>query len=126
HSFPTRRSSDLELAPNLPDAIYADEKRLRQVLLNLLDNAIKFTDHGKVLLRVELVRPGRLRFLVQDTGIGIAPDQLGAVFQPFEQAGDQRRRAQGSGLGLAISREFVRLMGGSIQVSSELGVGTCF
>jgi PAS domain S-box-containing protein len=115
-----------ELAPNLPDAIYADEKRLRQVLLNLLDNAIKFTDHGKVLLRVELVRPGRLRFLVQDTGIGIAPDQLGAVFQPFEQAGDERRRAQGSGLGLAISREFVRLMGGSIQVSSELGVGTCF
>jgi PAS domain S-box-containing protein len=115
-----------ELAPNLPDAIYADEKRLCQILLNLLDNAIKFTDHGKVLLRVELVRPGRLRFLVQDTGIGIAPNQLGAVFQPFEQVGDERRRTQGSGLGLAISHEFVRLMGGSIQVSSELGAGTSF
>ncbi|MDR5805791.1 PAS domain S-box protein [Caballeronia sp. LZ001] len=113
-------------APNLPRAISVDEKRLRQVLLNLLVNAVKFTDQGEVSLAVSEIWPGRLRFEVKDTGIGISPDRLDVIFQPFEQAGELTRRSGGAGLGLAISRQLVRMMGSDIHVASSLGRGSAF
>ncbi len=115
-----------DLGADLPQEILADERRLRQVLLNLLSNAIKFTDHGRVVLRVRFAAPARLCCEVQDTGVGIAADQVEAIFEPFQQAGDTRRRLAGTGLGLAISRQYVRLMGGDIQVESQLGQGSTF
>ncbi|WP_218568967.1 ATP-binding protein [Pseudomonas sp. 2FE] len=120
----------LEAAAELPAVLTADEKRLRQVLLNLLSNAVKFTDRGQVTLRV--TQQGRsngevsLRFEVVDSGVGIAPDQLGAIFQPFEQVGELSRRAGGTGLGLAISRQLVRMMDSDIQVESGPGQGSKF
>jgi signal transduction histidine kinase/DNA-binding NarL/FixJ family response regulator len=119
-----------ETATDLPTAVTADEKRLRQVLLNLLSNAVKFTDRGQVTLRVS--QQGRsngeasLRFEVIDNGVGIAPEQLGAIFQPFEQVGEQSRRAGGTGLGLPISRQLVRMMDSEIQVESSPGQGSRF
>jgi signal transduction histidine kinase/CheY-like chemotaxis protein len=120
------------LAPDLPAAVTIDETRLRQVLLNLLGNAVKFTDHGTVTLRV-LAAPGgtdngtvTLRFEVVDTGIGMSAQQLGRLFHPFEQVSDMPWRAGGTGLGLAISQQLVRLMGGNIEVASEPGRGSSF
>ena len=115
-----------DMAPDVPQCVHADEKRLRQVLLNLLSNAVKFTDRGQVALRVRFTPPSRLRFDVRDTGVGISTDQLHAIFQPFEQVGDMQRRLGGTGLGLAISRQYVRLMGGEIQVESRSGQGSTF
>jgi PAS domain S-box-containing protein len=115
-----------DLAPDLPQWIRADEKRLRQILLNLLSNAVKFTERGRITLRVRLAPSNRLCFEVQDTGIGIAFDQLKSIFEPFEQAGDMQRRLAGTGLGLTISRQYVRLMGGDIQVESQVGRGSTF
>jgi signal transduction histidine kinase/CheY-like chemotaxis protein len=127
-----------ELAPGLPAAVSIDETRLRQVLLNLLGNAVKFTDSGKVSLRVLPVPPAdvadgqdgqataRLRFEVADSGIGMTPQQVGRLFQPFEQVASAQRREGGTGLGLAISQELVRLMGGRIAVASEPGKGSTF
>lgn len=115
-----------ELAPELPIWVRADERRLRQVLLNLLSNAVKFTDHGSIRLRVCMTTTGLIRFEVHDTGIGIGADQLEAIFMPFEQVGEMQRRLGGTGLGLAISRQFVRLMGGEIQVESRLEEGSTF
>jgi len=109
----------------LPTAIRADEKRLRQVLLNLLGNAIKFTEAGKVALKVSQHK-GKLRFQVEDTGVGIAAGQLEAIFLPFQQTGSVKRQAEGTGLGLAISRTWVELMGGELHVKSELGQGSTF
>ena len=114
------------LEPDLPVCVRADERRLRQVLLNLLSNAVKFTDRGRITLCVGMSEAGRIRFEVQDTGIGIGADQLEAIFMPFEQVGDARRRFGGTGLGLAISRQFVRLMGGDIRVESRVGQGSTF
>ena len=111
---------------DLPETVVGDELRLRQALLNLLGNAVKFTDRGQVRLTVERTALGRLRFGVEDTGIGIAADQLETIFQPFDQLGDAFRRLGGSGMGLAISRRIVRLMGGDIQVTSRPGQGSCF
>jgi PAS domain S-box-containing protein len=116
----------VETAPDLPEGIRADEKRLRQVLLNLLANAVKFTDRGQVTLKVRTVSATRLRFDIQDTGIGIGPDQLKNLFHPFEQAGSAQQRAGGTGLGLAISRQLVRMMGDDIRVESQLGQGSTF
>ncbi len=122
----------------LPDIVLADEKRLRQVLLNLLGNAVKFTDQGYVTLRVTAqgegapeIHPSReasilLHFEVEDTGIGISPDQLENVFQPFEQVSEADRRAEGTGLGLAISQQIMQLIGGQLQVKSEPGHGSTF
>ncbi|MCB0018513.1 MAG: response regulator, partial [Anaerolineales bacterium] len=111
-----------EPAPNLPPFVYADEKRLRQVLLNLLGNAVKFTEHGSVTLRVSNKQGGDsaplLHFEVEDTGPGIPADQQERIFRPFEQVGDSQQREQGIGLGLVISRQLVELMGGKIQVES--------
>lgn len=107
-----------------------DEKRLRQVLLNLLGNAVKFTDHGQLSLRIRRLPNGNggahLRFEVEDTGIGIAEDQLEAVFKPFEQSGTEPRGDGGTGLGLAISRDLVRLMDSDIHVNSQPGQGSVF
>ena len=120
----------VDVAPDVPEKVIADETRLRQVLLNLLSNAVKFTERGEVALRVRVMHAGALRatlrFDVQDTGVGLREDQLEKIFCPFEQVGDARRRTVGSGLGLAISRQLVRLMGGDIQVASEPGRGADF
>ena len=113
-------------APDLPAAIRADERLLRQTLLNLLSNAVKYTDSGQVTLRVIFLPPSRLRFAVEDTGVGIAADQLEAIFRPFGQVGAARLHAGGSGLGLTISREFVRRLGGDILVESRVGAGSTF
>jgi signal transduction histidine kinase/CheY-like chemotaxis protein len=115
-----------ELASDLPAGIHCDERRLRQVLLNLLTNAVKFTDSGQVVLRVGRVGPSRFSFAVEDTGIGIAPNELELIFQPFEQVGDLQRRLGGTGLGLAISRQLVRYLGGDIVVESRVGKGSIF
>lgn len=121
---------------DLPPAVLADETRLRQVLLNLLGNAVKFTDKGQVVLRVGPAGEDRpalresglaaIRFEIEDTGQGLRPDQLGRLFQPFEQVGDDASRHEGTGLGLAISRQLVRLMGRDLDVSSEPGKGSVF
>jgi len=133
---------DVQLDPNLPTGIRADEKRLRQVLLNLLGNAIKFTEQGSVNFTVEVIgngewvigkekRPNQLpitkiRFEVTDTGMGIASEQIEKIFLPFEQVGNQKRQTEGTGLGLAISQKIVNLMGSQIQVKSEFGKGSTF
>ncbi len=113
-------------SPELPIGIRADEKRLRQVLINLLSNAIKFTDEGSVTFIVSFATEGKIRFEIRDTGTGIAQDQLQAIFQPFEQVGDRRRQIQGTGLGLAISKRIVELMGSTIEVQSQMNVGSVF
>ncbi|CAE6773723.1 hybrid sensor histidine kinase/response regulator [Paraburkholderia domus] len=115
-----------ELAPDLGCAVRADERRLRQVLLNLLANAVRFTDAGWVSLQVTRAPSGAVRFCVQDSGIGIPADKLGAIFRPFEQTGSPERRAGGAGLGLAISQQFVRAMGGEIRVESVVAHGSAF
>ena len=115
----------VERAEGLPTVVLGDEGKLRQVLLNLLGNAMKFTESGSVRLRVAW-EDGRAAFDVEDTGRGIAPDEMEKLFVPFEQTESGRSEADGTGLGLAISREMVRLMGGDIRVSSRVGVGTSF
>ncbi|BAY92898.1 MULTISPECIES: ATP-binding protein [unclassified Tolypothrix] len=116
---------------NLPEGISADEKRLRQVLINLLGNAIKFTDRGRVMLRVSCQTEAveqmvKLNFTVADTGVGIASEDISKLFQAFEQVGEQNRKVEGTGLGLAISQQIVNLMGGQIEVKSQQGVGSDF
>ncbi len=120
-----------ETAADLPQVVRADETRLRQVLLNLLNNAAKFTDRGQVTFRVSCLpcedeSQARLRFEVQDTGIGISTDELNSIFQAFKQVGDVDRRSGGTGLGLVISRQLVQLMGSDIGVESQLDVGSRF
>jgi PAS domain S-box-containing protein len=108
------------------DWVLLDTLRATQVLVNLLSNAIKFTDKGRVVLSVEQ-RDGRLLFAVTDTGVGISPEQQSRVFTAFEQADSSTtRKFGGTGLGLSISSQLAAAMGGSISVSSELGVGSCF
>ena len=115
----------LELDPALPQAVRVDPLRLRQVLSNLLSNAVKFTDKGHILLVVSRRAP-RLCFEVVDSGLGIAPDQLARLFQPFQQADAPSMRRGGSGLGLALSSHLVELMGGTLGVESKVGEGSRF
>jgi signal transduction histidine kinase/ActR/RegA family two-component response regulator len=111
----------------VPRRVLGDAVRLRQVLLNLLDNAVKFSDAGQVLLRVGNAGPGMLRFEVSDTGMGISPEGMRKLFAPFSQVdASMTRRFGGTGLGLAICKRLVELMGGQIGVDSEPGVGTTF
>ena len=117
----------LMMAPDLPDGIWGDADRLTQVIINLLGNAAKFTRKGEVALRATLVAPQRLRIEVQDTGCGIAAEQVASVFDRFSRLTDQTRREYGgTGLGLSISQHLVQIMGGEIGVSSRLGVGSVF
>ncbi|HEY9874289.1 MAG TPA: AAA family ATPase, partial [Candidatus Obscuribacterales bacterium] len=125
----------------LPAYIQADEKRLRQVIINLLGNAVKFTTTGGVTLKAALIENDlqaqntsndsqikncKIRFQVEDTGVGIAPEQLIKIFLPFEQVGETVRTTEGTGLGLAISRQLVEVMGGELKVESSLGKGSVF
>ncbi|HEY9709486.1 MAG TPA: ATP-binding protein, partial [Oculatellaceae cyanobacterium] len=109
----------------LPKAIRADEKRLRQALINLLGNAVKFTEKGYVTFKVGYHNE-KLRFQVEDTGIGIAPEQLEEIFLPFQQVGEKSRKTEGTGLGLSISRQLVQMMGGELKVKSTLGQRSIF
>jgi signal transduction histidine kinase/FixJ family two-component response regulator len=148
-------------AANLPTGVTGDDKRLRQVLINLLGNAIKFTDNGGVTFQVEVIEnrqwvignrkeefptpnsplptphsplptPNypfpitKIRFKIQDTGVGMSPTQIEKIFLPFEQVGNSAHQTEGTGLGLAISQKIVELMGSSIQVKSKFGVGSVF
>lgn len=123
-----------EVAPDVPPRLRGDPLRLQQVLLNLMGNAVKFTARGRVALRVDTVASVgeagqglRLRFMVQDTGLGMTADQMSRLFQPFTQAdASTSRRFGGTGLGLAISRQLVERMGGRIDVASEPGHGSTF
>ncbi|WP_425044468.1 ATP-binding protein [Primorskyibacter sp. S87] len=120
----------MKLASDLPEKIRGDDGRIRQVLLNLIGNAIKFTEQGYVTIRVSVVEESTNCLLgidVEDTGIGIAPDKIETIFERFAQAdAATTRRFGGTGLGLTISRMLVEAMGGRIDVTSNLGVGSCF
>jgi PAS domain S-box-containing protein len=109
----------------LPALVSGDERRLRQVLTNLLDNAIKYTERGGIELRV-CRHEGRTRFAVEDSGIGIPPSQLGRVFEVFHQVREGDRTRDGTGLGLAICKRLVALMGGELRVDSTPGAGSRF
>jgi PAS domain S-box-containing protein len=121
---------NIDLGLQLPSRVMVDGQRLRQVLLNLLSNALKFTDIGSVDLSVRLLGlqegQARLSFEVSDSGIGIAEHQLARLFQPFEQVVDDSRCLGGTGLGLSISQQLMREMGSEIHVHSEFGVGSRF
>ncbi len=114
----------------LPQAIHADEKRLRQILINLLGNAIKFTETGEVTFTIKVLKVAdnlnKIRFHVEDSGVGMTPEQLTKIFLPFEQVGDKNKQAEGTGLGLAISCKLAKLMGSEIQVDSIFGTGSKF
>ncbi len=114
------------IAPEVPAMVVTDPLRLRQILFNLVSNAVKFTEHGLISLRVKAL-DGCLVFEVEDQGIGIAEDDLERIFSSFEQAeAATTRRYGGTGLGLAISRRLARLMGGDLNVRSRPGLGSCF
>jgi signal transduction histidine kinase/CheY-like chemotaxis protein len=136
---PRARDKGVELytdvAPDVPQAVIGDELRIRQVVNNLVSNAVKFTEHGSITMALqylgETVREGertaRLRIRVSDTGIGIPPESLSRIFEEFTQAdGSITRRYGGTGLGLAISKKLVEMMGGQIGVQSEPGKGSSF
>ncbi|MDJ0555800.1 MAG: CHASE2 domain-containing protein [Microcoleaceae cyanobacterium MO_207.B10] len=110
----------------LPKNVRIDEKRLRQVLINLLGNGIKFTEKGVVKLKVNRRKNDLIRFEIQDTGIGMTPEQSQRLFNPFEQVGEGKFQSEGTGLGLAISQKIVQLMGDQIRFHSEYGVGSVF
>jgi signal transduction histidine kinase/DNA-binding NarL/FixJ family response regulator len=126
--------------PMLPISVDADEKRLRQVLINLLGNAIKFTDKGSVTFKVGIIESStienieentlnslkKIRFQIIDTGVGMSEEQREKIFTPFEQVGDTKRMVEGTGLGLAISLKIVEMMGSQIRVTSKLGAGSQF
>ena len=106
--------------------IRADERKVKQVLLNLLSNALKFTpEGGQVVVRAR-VHNGETEISVTDTGVGIAPEDLATVFEEFRQVGTASKRVEGTGLGLAISRKFIELHGGKIWVESQVGLGSTF
>ena len=147
------RAKDVELIyqplTHIPTIMHGDEKRLRQVLLNLLGNAVKFTDRGNVSFSVsaQSCEPSsshsindainaitkqnhsqnyKIRFAIADTGVGIEPDKLEDIFLPFQQVGDHARRYSGTGLGLPICQKIVEMMGGKLQVESNLNQGSTF
>jgi len=109
----------------LPIIVHTDEKRLRQVLLNLLSNAVKFTEKGKVVFKI-IYYEEKIRFEVEDTGMGVPTDQLEAIFLPFRQIGDLSPQMEGTGLGLSIAKQLVEMMGGQLQVESLVGTGSIF
>lgn len=118
-------SFNWEQVTAVPEAVHCDPRRLRQVLTNLLDNAIKYTPAGGVVLKTGIVGE-RARFAVEDTGIGIAPEHLGDIFKVFHQVKNAAALAEGTGLGLAICQRLTRLLGGELQVGSVAGKGSRF
>jgi CHASE2 domain-containing sensor protein/DNA-binding response OmpR family regulator len=127
------------ITDRLPTSVQIDEKRLRQVLINLLGNAIKFTDQGSVTFKVDVLEDApittdtdansaiaTLRFQIEDTGVGMLPEQLEKIFLPFEQVGESKQRPEGTGLGLTISQKIMALMHSQIRVQSHLGEGSLF
>lgn len=125
----------LEIGAGLPSSVVGDQLRIRQIISNLVNNAVKFTEQGEVTVSLEYLgerehgtdRQASLRFRVSDTGIGIAPENLRYIFEEFAQAdGSITRRYGGTGLGLSISKRLVELMGGQIYVESEVGKGSIF
>lgn len=117
----------LTLAPGCPAWVRGDPVRLRQMMINLIGNAIKFTATGSVQVLVSAVEPGSIRLAVKDTGIGIAPEKLQTIFDPFIQAdGSHTRHFGGTGLGLTITRRLSTLMGGRLWAESQPGRGSCF
>jgi CHASE2 domain-containing sensor protein/DNA-binding NarL/FixJ family response regulator len=115
----------------LPITIKADEKRLRQVLINLIGNAIKFTEKGEVSFYIRVIEKNKqnnykIRFEIIDSGVGMTQEQLNKIFLPFEQVGDKNKQTEGTGLGLAISRKITELMGSNLMVESSLGCGSKF
>ena len=106
--------------------VHADERKVKQVLLNLLSNALKFTPEGGRIEVRAAIRDGSAEIAVTDTGVGIAPEDQATVFEEFRQVGAASKRVEGTGLGLAISRKFIELHGGRIWVESELGKGSTF
>jgi PAS domain S-box-containing protein len=121
----------LDFDSNLPPYISTDEAKLRQILINLIGNAVKFTEKGQIVLRAkveeeEINSQYQLQIEVEDTGPGIAPEELEKLFVPFEQTSTGRKIRQGTGLGLSITKKFIQLMGGHITAISTVKVGTCF
>ena len=115
-----------DIIGRMPEVVHADERRLRQILINLLGNAVKFTDTGRVTLRASYLRE-MARFEIEDTGIGIDEANLSRIFMPFERSGQADGHGKaGTGLGLAISRMLTDLMGGEMQVRSQIGKGSTF
>ncbi len=117
----------------IPSGVRGDEKRLRQILLNLLSNAMKFTQHGSVTFSVcsqskqsGLSKEDSVYFKIEDTGLGIAKADIEKIFDPFQQVGKQSKMIEGTGLGLPISKKLVEIMGGELKVTSELGKGSIF
>ncbi|WP_069472384.1 ATP-binding protein [Candidatus Marithrix sp. Canyon 246] len=114
-----------EISENLPHAVITDDTRLRQILINLLGNAVKFTDKGKVVFKIHRYMD-KIRFQVEDTGCGIAYNELEVIFKPFQQVGNQKQMPQGTGLGLSISNKLVKIMESTLKVNSILSKGTVF
>ncbi|NRB41512.1 MAG: response regulator [Pseudomonadales bacterium] len=125
---------NFEFPPNLPEVVFVDDKRLRQILLNLLNNAVKFTDKGEVTFSInnltikksDKASFARMTFTVADTGIGIPKSKLNDIFVPYQQVENKITRAEGSGLGLTISKNLTELMGSKLHVKSEYGQGSRF
>ncbi|MDB9311948.1 response regulator [Spirulina sp. CS-785/01] len=131
-----------QVDPHIPQGVFADEKRLRQVLINLLGNSVKFTHQGSVTFQVQVLNSGEeekqslsgsphtattlIRFLIRDTGVGMNEQQLAKIFLPFEQVGAKSQQSEGTGLGLSICLKIVEMMGSEIKVESEEGVGSTF
>ncbi len=118
-------SFNYEKLSHLPIAIHADEKRLRQIIINLLDNAVKFTVKGRIVLKVGYYYD-KIRLQVEDTGTGIASQDLGKIFQPFQQIDEQKNHIDGTGLGLSITKKLIEGMGGKLHVKSNIGRGSIF
>jgi len=126
---PRAREKGLEIAwasPAAPTALHADEGRLRQILLNFAGNAVKFTARGGVLIAASTPEPGRLRFMVEDTGPGVSKTDRARIFEAFAQADQSHADLGGAGLGLAIARRLARAMGGEVGVDAANGGGACF
>ncbi len=121
----------MDVAPDIPEQLYGDNVRIKQVLINIANNAVKFTNEGRVAMRISPERRGKdevnLHFTVEDTGIGIKKHDMEKLFQSFQQLDSKRNRnIEGTGLGLAISKRLLNLMGGDIEVESEYGKGSTF
>jgi CheY-like chemotaxis protein len=129
--FGKRLSLDVDLADDIPHVLVGDQLRIKQILLNLLGNAIKFTEQGGITITAQALERSKTRILVQisicDTGVGISPEALGEIFKPFVQEDSSTtRKFGGTGLGLSICRRLVDLMAGSLTVDSTPGTGSCF